>query len=76
MYLLFYEAKAYSPSIRILFWLTKLLIPWVGFVLRFDKFNFDFEGTEVAEGIIRDNFGKKILLVTGFAQLSANILVF
>lgn len=43
---------------------------WVH-VLSFGKYHFiDFEGTEVAESIIRDNPGKKILLVTGFAQLS------
>ena len=42
---------------------------WVH-VLRFSKYEFvDFEGTEVAKAIVRDNPGKKILLVTGFAQL-------
>lgn len=72
MYLLFYGGKDLLPKYQNPLLVDKTTDPlgWVH-VLRFDKFNFvDFEGTEVAESIIRDNFGKKILLVTGFAQLS------
>jgi hypothetical protein len=72
MYLLFYGGKDLLLKYQNPLLVDKTTDPlgWVH-VLRFDKFNFvDFEGTEVAESIIRDNFGKKILLVTGFAQLS------
>ena len=70
-YLLFYGDKNLIRSYQNQLLVDKTLDPlgWVH-VLRFGKYEFvDFEGTEVATAIIRDNPDKKILLVTGFAQL-------
>lgn len=72
MYLLFYGRPDLLPKYQTPRFVDRTIDPlgWVH-VVSFDKYYFvDFEGTEVAESIIRDNPGKKILLVTGFAQLS------
>ncbi len=72
MYLLFYgkvDPRRYQDHANVD--RTTDPLGWVH-VLRFDKYHFvDFEGTEVAKSIVRDN-SNDILLVTGFAQMPGN----
>lgn len=73
-YLLFYGDKNLLKNYQNQKLVDKTLDPlgWVH-VLRFGKYEFvDFEGTEVAKAIVRDNPHNNILLVTGFAQLPSD----